>query len=323
MTSKSFTISQYANDEKIHGDKLQQRTVEGNRLELASVNTNELANNAVTNAKLADGSVSASKIQNNDLLRTANNLSEYVSNPAPVLANLGLTNVAPIGSVVYYLGGNAPSGWLELNGTTIAPAAAPFAATHKNNVLETLFKMLWVMGDAEAPGYYGPTMTLVTKSSINVNDAWSLNNYAVALPDTRGEFIRVWAHGATTDPNSNRPLGSKQTNSLESHNHTLDAVGDHNHGGSTDAVGAHTHAGTATLPFVGTEGGPSGPINGLDLRYLQGLMYSVPNVSVAADGGHSHNVSIHNGGGHGHTLHATGGVETRPRNIALMAIIKY
>lgn len=40
-----------------------------------------------------------------------------------------------------------------------------------------------------------------------------------AVPDLRGKFIRGWAHGSTTDPDSGRTIGSDQDHGIPDHAH--------------------------------------------------------------------------------------------------------
>ena len=48
-------------------------------------------------------------------------------------------------------------------------------------------------------------------------------------------------------------------------------------------------------------------------------------VTSSTAGAHTHNVSVGSAGSHSHTVtvNADGGAEARPRNVALLAVIKY
>ena len=107
-----------------------------------------------------------------------------------------------------------------------------------------------------------------------------------ALPDLRGEFVRGWDHGKGTD--TGRAFASSQADEIESHTHT----------GTTDSGGAHSHTYLRGLggAGIGAEPGTSGATAG----------------DTSSAGAHTHPF----------TTAATGGTETRPRNIALMYIIK-
>jgi len=112
------------------------------------------------------------------------------------------------------------------------------------------------------------------------------------LPDLRGEFIRGWDDSRGVD--SGRTFGSLQSGQNASHSHTATAsnAGAHSH---TTSVKADRAAGEGNAVFG-------------DENWYGDL--SLPS-STAGD--HTHTISIA----------ASGGNESRPRNIALLACIKY
>lgn len=112
------------------------------------------------------------------------------------------------------------------------------------------------------------------------------------LPDFRGEFRRGWDAGRGAD--AGRTFGSTQSGQIQSHSHS----------GTADTAGAHAHTFLVTTGF---EGGV-----GIDGISQHGGAHGPFNMSTSSAGGHSHNVSIN----------ATGGAETRPRNIAVLTCIK-
>lgn len=109
------------------------------------------------------------------------------------------------------------------------------------------------------------------------------------LPDMRGEFMRGWDDGRGADPG--RGFGSFQGNAIQSHQHT----------GSTSITGAHAHTvggNNANGRFTAT-GAP-----GMHADLLQ---------YTSTEGSHAHTF----------TTDASGSAETRPRNVALLACIKF
>ena len=109
-----------------------------------------------------------------------------------------------------------------------------------------------------------------------------------ALPDLRGEFIRGWADGRAVD--TGRVFGSAQTDDNKSHTHT----------GTTDAAGSHAHTGVAN--------------SGVTVLSQDGSTYGVSGTTTTSTApNHTHTF----------TTAANGGTETRPRNIALLACIKF
>lgn len=111
------------------------------------------------------------------------------------------------------------------------------------------------------------------------------------LPDLRGEFIRSLDDGRNVDVG--RAIGSAQAGQNASHTHT----------GTTASNGAHTH--TYDIAFTDTS-----------------RTYTMPDGGSAQDYGDG---TTHSSGAHTHTFTtaASGGTETRPRNVALLACIKF
>lgn len=104
------------------------------------------------------------------------------------------------------------------------------------------------------------------------------------VPDLRGEFVRGFDDARGVD--SGRVFGSAQGSANLSHTHT------------TDSRGAHTHTVTSVSGDYGWANIGSGAHN-------------VGTVTTSSAGAHTH------------TAQASGGTEARPRNIALLACIKY
>lgn len=112
------------------------------------------------------------------------------------------------------------------------------------------------------------------------------------IPDNRGEFERGWDDGRGTD--SGRTFGSWQDHLIESHTHT----------GTAQSAGAHTHT-----FWVGQSPGSSESFD----TDTSGNGNLGDQKTTSSNGAHTHTLSIN----------ATGGSETRSRNVALLYTIKF
>lgn len=147
------------------------------------------------------------------------------------------------------------------------------------------------------------------------------------VPDMRGEFIRCLDDGANID--SGRVIGSKQASDFASHDHAAtsgtESVG-HTHtfsdtSSSTSSAGSHAHApsGGNFMVYIGGSGGQGTSGGGFG-----------QSGTTAAAGAHTHTVAVSGTTGgrsaaHTHVIDVQprGGADTRPRNIAQLACIKY
>ena len=111
------------------------------------------------------------------------------------------------------------------------------------------------------------------------------------LPDLRGQFIRGLDSEKGIDVN--RQLGTLQEDDNKSHNHS----------GTTNTAGAHTHS-TNIYAYGENASG-----------YSEEAYISRSNtvINTSSSGNHSHTL----------TINSSGGTESRPKNIALIPIIKY
>ncbi|HEP6428421.1 phage tail protein [Burkholderia cenocepacia] len=243
---------------------------------------------------------------------------------------LAALSTAAVGQIVFEPRTLARAGFLKANGTLVNRADYP---------------ALWAY--AQASG------TLVS------DDEWSKARWGCfstgdgsttfRLPELRGEFIRCWDDGRSID--KDRAIGSGQDSANRWHGHGASAseVGDHAHSAWTDAQGWHGHGvsdpghshgvndpghshGT-DVPHGGGGGnqravvGPFG-VDGFYNTYGAGtgiwLSASGTGIGINGDGNHGHNVGIGGAGRHSHaiTVNGDGSNEARPRNVALLAMIR-
>lgn len=128
------------------------------------------------------------------------------------------------------------------------------------------------------------------------------------LPDMRGEFLRAWDDGRGIDPS--RAMGSAQAAAMLNHTHTVT--------GNTNTTGSHSHTdGLSSYDPWGNKFGST--MAGALTQTASGQQVSNRvNIFTSTDGDHSHTVTGTTG-----NPSAGGGTETRPRNVALLACIKY
>lgn len=127
------------------------------------------------------------------------------------------------------------------------------------------------------------------------------------VPDSRGVFLRGWDNGRGLD--NGRSLASYQADDNRSHSHSFSGSG------STDPAGSHTHS-------ITRRGNPED--NAYDANNSKASESSaattdrstVGSFSTGSAGEHTHNVNISG------TIGSSGGGEARPKNIAVLYIIK-
>jgi microcystin-dependent protein len=134
------------------------------------------------------------------------------------------------------------------------------------------------------------------------------------LPDARGEFLRGWDDARGID--AGRVLGSWQADMHAAHTHTGTTTSDahtHTWSGTTSSAGAHTH------PLTGASG--TGSNSHMGFQDVNGAT-----LQTGSAGAHTHTMSgTTSSDSHNHTFTtaASGGTETRPRNLAFLICIKY
>jgi phage-related tail fiber protein len=123
------------------------------------------------------------------------------------------------------------------------------------------------------------------------------------LPDLRGEFIRGWDDARGID--AGRAFGSAQADANKAHDHT----------GTASSAGSHSHSAST---------GGAGSSNSTWVAGRSNDSTTATN-NVATLGSHTHTVTVNSAGSHSHSLsiNDNGGPEARPRNVALLACIKF
>lgn len=198
-----------------------------------------------------------------------------------------LTNIssisAPIGTVIYCALSSAPSGYLKCNGALVS---------------RTTYSALF--------------------AAIGTTFGAGDGSTTFKLPDLRGEFIRGWDDARGVD--SGRAIGTAQGEAMLNHTHsaTTGAAGGHNHQwyGKQDSYG-----GTVTIGTVQNATGGYSFDSTSGIREMTAFPLTTTNYT---------GWERYNSGGTDHTHSVTtgnpstgGGAETRPRNIALLACIKF
>jgi microcystin-dependent protein len=130
------------------------------------------------------------------------------------------------------------------------------------------------------------------------------------LPDLRGEFVRGWDHGRGVD--SGRSIANSQGSQYTQHNHaagSLDVANKSLTGSATKIAESFTHGATSGIFSKG-----SSQNDDLTPRHVDTSLTGTLNINASHD--HSISGNTGNRGGTGNSS------ETRPRNIAMMYIIK-
>jgi microcystin-dependent protein len=231
----------------------------------------------------------------------------------------------PAGAVSYFAGNTAPTGWLKANGALL-----------NRTTYATLF------------GFIGTTYGAGDGST------------TFALPDLRGEFLRAWDDSRGVD--ASRAFGSSQAADMLAHTHGVSITSANDSPDHAHTYSANTGTESADHSHYTTVSGNSGGRSFDHQHILQGgggttsndgwpstnAPANSKNVWTAGENGdHIHGVTIGGQSGgrsaaHYHSFSGTsagasarhthgvtgssapfGGAETRPRNIAVLACIKY
>lgn len=212
---------------------------------------------------------------------------------------------APPGAICYFAGTTAPAGYLKANGAAVSVGLYPALAAY-----------LYV-GDADNPSAdYGYRCT----DALNPTGTRNTGGAYIVLPDYRNEFLRCWADGKSSNA---RKIHQLEFDTFASHTHTASSSSDgsHGHTGTTTTNGAHQHLTSwGEAASYGNYGGvPGAGIGSHSTDYDNNEFYT------NSAGGHAHSLLVDADGVHSHTItvDSAGAAETRPRNRAALACIKY
>ena len=255
-----------------------------------SLNTNSvelanMANNSVDTNELVNNSVTMDKLNSGTLP------SDIVVNADNIPANAITTS--------------------ELANASVTRAIIETALQYAFNPVGTV---IWYASTSIPTGYLMCDGSAVSRSTYASLFAVIGTTYGAGdgsntflIPDLRGEFIRGFDNGKGTD--NGRSFASLQSDDQKSHTHTATVTTS-----STSLTGTITkisesfnHGGGATGVFTKT--------GGIDVWGTPSGVDTSPAGGVSFDGTHTHTVTP--------TIQNTGGTETRPRNVALLACIKY
>jgi microcystin-dependent protein len=256
--------------------------------------------------------------------------------------------------------GNLPNAISDDPATNSSKIVASTAALNKlqKQVGDSMTGMVAAFAMTAAPtGWLKCNGAAVSRTTFAQLFAWLGTHYGAGdgsttfnLPDMRGLFPRGWDDGRGLDPG--RAFGVYQDMMIHSHAHGAsaaaggdhvhtawtDAQGNHVHSAWTDAQGNHDHGWRIAATGQGISiGYPTGGGSIVDLELPGGKNADnqpmrtdyqgnhAHNVGIGAAGQHAHNVGVGWAGNHSHgvTVAAAGGIETRPRNLALFYCIKY
>jgi hypothetical protein len=218
-------------------------------------------------------------------------------------AGASISGFAPLASPTLTGTPSAPTAAAGTNTTQLATTAFVLANTVPAGAIDYFAMSTAPTGYLKANGAAISRTTYATLfSAIGTTYGAGDGSTTFTLPDLRGEFIRSWADGRAVD--TGRTFASFQDQAYLSHNHGVNDPG-HNHGISDPG---HAHRwGTDDNGGAGGGGNPDAN-GGTDWK--------------AFTEGAGTGISI-NGSGTGVSIQSNGGSETRPRNIALLACIKF
>ena len=305
VINDSAVITQMVADDAITSAKIANDALTGSNMAAGTITTAKIADDAITTAKIAADQITSAKIADNQInsehyIDGSIDTAHIADNQITLAKMAGGTDGNLItydasGDPAYVATGSAGQ-LLTSNGTGAAPTFQTSGAA-----VVAVGTVIWYAGSTAPTGYLKANGDSIANGSgttqgVTANFAALYAIVGANLPDLRGEFVRGWDDGKGTD--SGRAIRSTQTDQNESHTHTATSV-------VTD--GGHTHSGD-----VHAARHDSGTMGSGDTHQLVGNSERSLSINSATTG-----ISVA-------TTNATqGGTEARPRNVALLACIKY
>jgi microcystin-dependent protein len=261
---------------------------------------------------------------------------QHIFNTIPNGTNLSLTELAnaPSCNVMTLINGNIGMGTtLPLHslhvqnssyfvGNVGIGTSLPRRLLHVNGDIQSpilVGKIAWFAKSTAPSGWLKCNGTSINRSiyanlfaKIGTTFGVGDNLTTFGLPELRGEFIRSWDNARNID--TSRVFGSAQSAAMINHTHsgtTNTGEGTHTHT-ITDPGHTHTYTNHST-----TAGYQPGLYNALRLTTTLNTSTAFTGISInTTNSDHTHTMTTGNPS-------TGGGTETRPRNIALLACIKY
>jgi len=283
-------------DDAITADKLRDSTVTDSD---RAVTTNHIRNDAVTTAKIVDNAVTTAKIVD-DAVTTAKIVDDAVTTDKIVdnaITTAKITNL------------NVTTGKLADDSVTtvkIADDAVTEAKVSGNNGFVPTGAVFHFVSTAVPNGYLKCNGDTIPNGSGTVQGVTADFSalYALVgatLPDLRGEFIRGWDDGRGVD--SGRSINTAQTDQNKQHNHTATStVTDPGHEHDINGYRIDEGANRSPSLIIQDDDRQSSRVSPADADAIQS---NTTGITVAT------------------TIANDGGSEARPRNVALLACIKY
>ena len=293
-------------------------------------------------ANVSHASLTGSQLHEPKGADAAANGTVYVANGAGSGTWQSVGTSAFTGMIADFAAPVAPTGWLELDGSTISTST--FSALYsvmsistsgtRSNGSPTItsipdtstFKVgYYVFGNGITSGTTILSIDSGTQITLSGNatssgsgtfavSPWLLNTVTIKLPDftTSGRYRR--SRTSTT------AVGQVQADQNQAHTHSLSVTG------TTDSQGAHTHTATSTDSghthqmtspsgqLVTTGNGTAG--QGVNNLTTSGTGFANITTTVASAGAHTHSVTSTGTSG------SNGGTEARPTTLIVLTCVK-